>query len=96
MLILSERGRRKWFKGSNIIPEKVIWPLETLSENSIAAGLLKSPNLREAIGEVDTDLWINHESSPEFVIHEESIKIDTQLVLTMLWWKDETQIVRLV
>jgi hypothetical protein len=44
---------------------------------------------------VDADEWIDREDADEYVVREHSRKIDGGRVLTLLWWKDQRQIVAL-
>ncbi len=39
--------------------------------------------------------WITHPKSKYYSIHEDSVKISEDLVLSLLWWKDERQLLDL-
>ena len=45
--------------------------------------------------DVDSDVWFTHEDAHKYVVREDSLKITSDLVLSILWWKDESQILAL-
>jgi hypothetical protein len=53
------------------------------------------PGYPEAMEEVDADAWIDHENAADYVVVESSVKVTADLVLTVLWWKNQTQILEL-
>ena len=93
MVDCTERNKRKWFFRSPSLPEE-IWPLETPGVNSIANKILQEKASKNP-AEIRADNWITLENSFEYYLYEDSIKIGNDLILSLLWWKDEQQILEL-
>jgi hypothetical protein len=94
MLICSddETGNRLWFARSSIVP-KELWPRQNPGRSTAAQALLKGAAAGEPV-DVDADEWIEHPDSARYVIREHSLRMGTRL-LTLLWWKDESQLIDL-
>jgi hypothetical protein len=43
--------------------------------------------------EVGSDAWFNHRNAQNYWIYEDSQPIAGGVVLSLLWWKDETQLI---
>lgn len=95
MVILSDRNGRKWFCGSPEVDGK-LWPVKRLSEDSVAYSLLVSNEDSPGPTDVDADTWIDHPDAADYVVREDSRRIGDGCVLTLLWWKEESQILDLV
>jgi hypothetical protein len=94
MLICSdETGRRLWFAKSSIVP-KNLWPRQEFGRSTAALRLLKGEVLGEPV-DVDADEWIEHPDSARYVLREHSIQMGER-VLSLLWWKDESQLTDLI
>jgi Zn-dependent peptidase ImmA (M78 family) len=92
MLICTERAGRKWFVRSPLIPE-TLWPLKAPGAGAIAARILAGTATSSRKPEVvDADDWIDHPDAKQYEILEDSRQVSDGLVMTMLWWKDEAQI----
>lgn len=90
MLICSdETGRRMWFARSPIV-HRALWPRDQPGSWTAARRLLNS-GLAGDPEDVDADEWIEHPNSSRYVLREHSIRMGER-VLTLLWWKDESQI----
>lgn len=94
MVICSSRNKREWFRGSAEVDRK-LWPHTYLSADTLASELFDEPGYLEAMEEVDADAWIDHENAADYVVVESSVKVTADLVLTVLWWKNQTQILEL-
>lgn len=93
MVLCSGHKGRLWFVRGPDVP-KVLFPLKAPGKGSVAYDLLQGKT--DAGGaEVDADNWIDHPDAGHYEIHEDSMRITKDLVLTLLWWKDEAQIVDL-
>lgn len=90
ILVYSENGKRLWFTRSKLVHES-IYPIQNIDKYSIAAQIY-SEKCSEGSQDLDADSWIAHEKSENYTIHEESIRITKLGVLTLLWWKDESQL----
>jgi hypothetical protein len=91
MMVCSERSGRKWFTRSPLVPSS-LWPRARPGKDSVAAKLLAGSRDANGPEEVDADDWIDHPSSPDYTLIEDSVRVGTGAILTMLWWKDERQI----
>ena len=94
MLICSdETGRRLWFARSSVVP-KTLWPRQQAGRTTAAQALLKGA-AQSAPEDVDADEWIEHPDSAQYVVREHSMRVGER-VLSLLWWKDETQLTDLI
>jgi len=91
MLICSDQARRRWFFRGPDVPD-VLWPHDRVRPNTAAHDLLLG--LAEAAGPIDVcaDGWISHVDATQYAVREDSIFVTGDLVLTLLWWKDERQL----
>lgn len=46
-------------------------------------------------GEVCADGWVDHPDAGRFSIVEDSVRIGTDLILSLVWWKNEAQLLEL-
>lgn len=90
MVVCTEKNKRKWFFRNPNLPQG-IWPVETPGVNSIANKILQGKASKNH-ADIRADNWITLEDSYEYYLNEDSIKISQDLVLSLLWWKDEQQI----
>ena len=94
MVVCSSKAKREWYKASDHLDSR-LRPHRYLSDDTLAYSLLRNPGFPEATDEVDADAWIDHPRAAHFVVVESSVKVTPELVLTVLWWKDESQIAEL-
>jgi hypothetical protein len=45
--------------------------------------------------DISADEWINRNDAREYMITEDSVRIAPELILSLLWWKDERQLLEL-
>lgn len=91
MIVCNGADGRRWFFRSSIVP---LWPLKVPGTGSIASRLLRGARARSGPTEVDADDWIEHEDAKNFCVIEDSVVAGAS-VLTLLWWKDEAQLLAL-
>jgi hypothetical protein len=93
MIVCTETTGRRWFFRSKIIPESM-WPLPKPGPGALAtkllAGMLTRPEGPET---VDADEWIDRADASKYALVEDSIRMGYGVVLTLLWWKNEAQLV---
>lgn len=96
MVVCNEQGRRRWFVRD---PDVSLWPLEHPGRDTIAYDLLHGSDLGESPTTVCADGWIDHQDAHRYELHEDSIKFrildGPNLVLSLLWWKNEQQLLDL-
>lgn len=96
MVICSDGRGRKWFTRSEILPE-TLWPHNAPGTETAAFELHRNPTASpQGPIVIDAVQWINHPNAGRYVVTEDSIRINSSLVLTLLWWKDERQLLDLV
>jgi Zn-dependent peptidase ImmA (M78 family) len=94
MIVCNEPGRRKWFMRGPDVPT-ILWPLEQPGHDSVAYDLLRGPSSIRCPVDVYADQWIDHPNSRRYGIIEDSMKLSGDLVLSLLWWRDESQLLDL-
>ena len=94
MIICSERGRRKWFIQGPDVSDK-LWPRDAVGAYTCAYDILHGNHNEEPPTDVQADGWITHPQSRRYSIREHSRRIARDLILTLLWWKDERQLLDL-
>ncbi len=82
---------REWFVASSEI-EKRLWPVKNPTVDSMAYRLLRGEKIEPGPVDLDADAWIDHEDAADYVVVEHSRRITSDVVLTLLWWKDQRQI----
>lgn len=94
MIICSETSGRRWFARSPIVPSE-LWPTSRPGVGSIAAKLLANGSHAAGPVEVDANEWIDHPKSSDYTLIEDSVRVATGTVLTIIWWKNEQQLLDL-
>lgn len=94
MIVCTGTAGRKWFAQSKIVPRE-LWPLRAPGQGSVAARLLRGEGRGSGPTTVDADDWIDHAGSSSYSLVEDSVLADEGVVLSLLWWKDERQILDL-
>lgn len=79
----SRNGNRRWFSRSSVVPDS-IWPHQRIDK---PREYFQSSSAKE----VDADVWIDHTDSSDFTIIQ-SIFSNSYDILSLLWWKDESQL----
>lgn len=92
MLICSDSQRVRWFCRGADVPG-TLWP-QGPGRTTFADELLKGTSRgRRTSGHVYADQWFS--SVPTHSVHEDSCRISSELVLTLLWWDDESPLVEI-
>lgn len=91
MIVCNEYGHRRWFFRGSDVPD-VLWPRDTPGAYTSAYDLLRGSTKLEGSVDVQADGWINHPLARQYTLREDSIKIGDHFVLSLLWWKDERQL----
>ena len=89
-----EDGRRRWFKRGDNVPES-FWPTDEPGSNTIAHDLIQGGAWERGATEVYADGWFDIEDAGRHTLVEDSVRITPSLVLSLLWWKDEQQLLDL-
>ena len=92
MLVCTQAARREWFIRSSVVPAE-LWPLRKPGPGAVATRLLSgNPSAPAEPTTVDADEWIDHSEASKYTLVEDSRRMGQDLILTLLWWKDEAQI----
>ena len=89
----SKQGRRWQFRGVDI--PYVIQLRDAPTEYTIAFDLLHGKISTATPENIQASDWVTHPRSHYYSIHEDSIKVTKDLALSLLWWKDESQLLDL-
>lgn len=94
VIVCNEPGRRRWFvRGSDV--SDVLRLRETPGAYTCAHDLLRGKSPAEGPTDVQADGWIDYPGAKRYTLREDSIPIGHNLVLSLLWWKDESQLLEL-
>ncbi len=80
-------GKRRWFTRNSIIPDE-IWPHERIMN------LQNIPINLNGI-EAEADKWISSDGAEDYMVVE-SLFNNGFDYLTLIWWKDESQLIKMV
>ena len=94
MLICNSKKGREWFFKSKDLSAS-IWPVDEPGARTVAFDLLRGAALPFTPADMPADEWFTHSRSGEYTIHEESFRVTDELILSLLWWKDENQLIDL-
>jgi len=94
MIVCSSRLGRRWFIKGPDVP--ALFPREQPLSYTTAAGMLTGGTVIEGPSEVCAEGWIDDPDSSRFSLVEDSIRISADLVLSLLWWKNEEQLIELL
>lgn len=94
MVVCSGPAGRRWFVKSDLVPA-VLRPTRKPGSESTASALLAGGEARRGPVTVDADDWVEHQDSADYVVEEDSVMVAPDLVLSLIWWKDERQILDL-
>lgn len=86
--------QRRWFVRGQDVPN-AIRLREKPGAYTAAYDLLQGSAINEGPTDVQADGWITHPDSRRYLLREDSIKIGDYYVLSLLWWKDERQLLDL-
>ncbi len=95
MVIYLTEGVRKWFVAGPDVPS-VLSPRETPTRNTVAGELSRGGNTSLGPQTVQADAWLTHPRSEWYELIEDSVKFRDGSILSLLWWKNEKQIVDLM
>lgn len=91
MVVCSGPAGRRWFVKSELVPA-VLRPTAKPGPGSTASALLAGGRGSAGPVTVDADDWVEHQDSADYVVEEDSIMVAPDLVLSLIWWKNERQI----
>jgi hypothetical protein len=83
-----------WF-GSNGEVKRKIWLEERPGKGSIAEAILRGERTDSSPREVRSDAWFNDRNAANHWVHEDSLLTSDGSVLSLLWWKDESQLIEI-
>jgi len=93
MVICSRDGRRRWFVRGPDVPDS-IWPREEPTAYTVAGDIFRGKKGRTP-NEIRADAWLSYREARGHFIVEDSITLTRGTVLTLLWWKNERQLVEM-
>ncbi len=94
MIVCHTSQQRRWFVRGPDVPD-AIRLREKPGAYTVAYDLLRGTAINEGPIDVQSDGWITHPDSRRYLLREDSIRIGDYYVLSLLWWKDERQLLDL-
>lgn len=94
IIACNEPGRRRWFFRDSDLPD-ALKLRDTPGAYTCAYDLLRGGSVAEGPTQLQADGWIMHPDARRYSLCEDSIPIGHGLVLSLLWWKDESQLLDL-
>jgi IrrE N-terminal-like domain len=91
ILVCASSEGVEWFVRQSGI--KSLWPQRPVPETYAYDVLTGRED--EGSGEVRASAWFDHPIADRHLIHEQSIRAYQGLVLSLLWWRDETMLIDL-
>ena len=93
MVVCYHQKRRKWFVRGPEVPDS-FYPHEELHYETEAFGILFGNKSRKcAPTESPADIWITKYGSEYYDVVEQTVKVSEDEVISIIWWKDEKQII---
>lgn len=84
-------GRRRWFTCSQGL-QGLIWPRGELSHNTQAFEVLYGGISHNRPVQTTASEWIDCRGAYRHRIFEHSVKIDSEEILTLLWWRNQSEL----
>jgi Zn-dependent peptidase ImmA (M78 family) len=92
ILVCNSTQKCEWYVSSGDVRNK-IWLEQRPGDGSLASALLRGEARSSLPTEVRADAWFNHRNANNYGIIEDSLLLTGGIVLTLLWWKDEVQLI---
>ena len=93
VVIFSRDGQRRWFVRGPDVPDS-IWPREEPTAYSVAGDIFSGKASRTPT-EIRADAWLSYRGARDHLVIEDSIPLMRGSVLTLIWWKNERQLVEM-
>ena len=94
MLVFNSKTGKSWFRRGEDVPV-FLRPVERPGYTTIAQQMLTGKIRESAPRDISADEWIRHKESYRYLVREDSLRVTNEMVLTLLWWKDEKQLLDL-
>jgi Zn-dependent peptidase ImmA (M78 family) len=94
ILVCNGVRKREWYVLNGEVKGK-IWLENRPLPGSIAEALLRGDQSDSTPREVRSDTWLDQRNAANYWIHEDSIGVSDGSVLSLLWWKDESQLIEI-
>ncbi len=95
VIVCYELGKRRWFIRGPDVPS-VLWPLNEPGRGTVAYDLIQGRTTSDGPVDVYADGWFDLPGAGRYEVREDSVRISDRFILSLLWWKDERQILDLV
>jgi len=95
MVLYLAQGARKWFVAGPDVPS-LLSPREKPSKRTVAWELMQMSSSEPGPTTVQADGWLTHPEAENYELLEDSVRFRDGSVLSLLWWKNEKQIIDLM
>jgi len=90
----NKNGLKRFVRGPAV--SESLWPKKSLESDTMAIEVLNESGKKPGPIDVSASAWFDHPEAHRYVIREDTRRITSDLVLTILWWKDERQLLDLM
>jgi Zn-dependent peptidase ImmA (M78 family) len=94
ILVCNSPAKREWFVANSEVKRKISLKNRP-GKAGIAGALLRGDQTDISPLEVRSDAWFNDRNAANHWVHEDSVSVSDSSVLSLLWWKDEAQLVEI-
>jgi Zn-dependent peptidase ImmA (M78 family) len=94
ILVCNGPLKREWFVQSSEVKGK-IWLENRPGKGSVAEALLRDTRTVISPREVRSDAWFNARNAANHWVHEDSVRASDGSILSLLWWKNESQLIEI-
>lgn len=94
MVVCNGPRGRIWFRRGPSVPEQ-LWPTDRIGPKTLALDLLRGDAGPGKPVDVSASAWFELEDASRYWIREDAVRIGRELVLSLLWWADEQQLLDL-
>ena len=92
ILVCNGPRKREWFVTNSEVRGKIYLEFSP-QKGIIAEARLRCDRSEMAPHEVRSDAWFDNRNADNYWIHEDSVPVSDGSVLSLLWWKDEAQLI---
>jgi hypothetical protein len=95
MVVYLSQGARRWFVAEPDVPS-VLSPREKPSKRTVAWELMQLTASEPGPTVVQANGWLTHPEGENYELLEDSVRFRDGSILSLLWWKNEKQIIDLI
>jgi Zn-dependent peptidase ImmA (M78 family) len=94
MVVCNNRQGRVWFLRGPDVPE-ILWPTDKPGPSTVAYDVLHGEPVPTGPTDVQASAWFERDDTTRYWIKEDVVQMGSDLVLSLLWWENEQQLLDL-